>query len=572
MELRDYLISKQSIANTNESFLLALLGGTLFGSVFGGLFGLLSKKQRDEYESSSSVIRNRSNEDDEILDEPKKSSKDDKDDKKSTDKNVISGIVSGDDLSKMSPEDQEEWILKTQFLMQKEIDKDSDSEESKRNVALMNQINACMYDEDGNLRSPEDREKFCKENLDPDATGDFIQAYTDASEKAAYKQPNDLNSLIGYDSITDEDIESQRNKSKESAKNTLTSLTKQKEENPDSDNYMNLMTACGYSEKDREEAKKKIDTKRANQKAEADKAEANAAFEQKKADITKDVTLTDEEKTNKIKEAETERDNKVKEIDDNLKKTIKDLGGEPQNTTTTTNGSGEPKTTGGGEGDSEEMKRLKDDKQKTLDDFEKFKSDTENDKDLSDEEKKTLIDDEKKKVDTKTKSFDEKIKAQKDYEDLVKSTQDDEKLSEEEKKSLIEDAKKERDEAFKKADGGKEPKEPKEPTKLSNEDIEKLQKEAGELDPDKDKDKIKEIENKLKQAAKDAGKDEDSYLIKTETDSNGTQYKKMTGPRGGKYYKAKPKDGSWSKDWISGEPGKNESFIDLSSYMKMIFG
>ena len=106
---------------------------------------------------------------------------------------------------------------------------------------------------------------------------------------------------------------------------------------------------------------------------------------------------------------------------------------------------------------------------------------------------------------------------------------------------------------------------------MSDDDIEKLQNEMGELDPEKDPDKLKELEDKLKQAAKDAGKDEDAFLIKTETGADGTQYKKMTGPRGGKYYKAKPKDGSWSKDWMSGEPPKNESFIDLRSYMKMIF-
>jgi hypothetical protein len=74
------------------------------------------------------------------------------------------------------------------------------------------------------------------------------------------------------------------------------------------------------------------------------------------------------------------------------------------------------------------------------------------------------------------------------------------------------------------------------------------------LDPEKDKDKIKEMEDKLKDAAKKAGKDESEYLMKTDTDKDGKQRQRKTGPRGGKYYRVKGDDG-WG-DWISGEPNE----------------
>ena len=99
-----------------------------------------------------------------------------------------------------------------------------------------------------------------------------------------------------------------------------------------------------------------------------------------------------------------------------------------------------------------------------------------------------------------------------------------------------------------------EPKGDPEPKELSNEDIEKMQDDMANLDPEKDKDKIKEMEDKLKDAAKKAGKDESEYLMKTDTDKDGKQRQHKTGPRGGKYYRVKGDDG-WG-DWISGEPNE----------------
>ena len=92
---------------------------------------------------------------------------------------------------------------------------------------------------------------------------------------------------------------------------------------------------------------------------------------------------------------------------------------------------------------------------------------------------------------------------------------------------------------------------------MSNEEIESLQNEIAELDSKKDKDKIKEIEDKLKKAAKDNGEDESKYLMKTDTDKDGNPRQKKTGPRGGKYYRVKGKDG-WGP-WNSGTP--NESLV-----------
>jgi hypothetical protein len=68
------------------------------------------------------------------------------------------------------------------------------------------------------------------------------------------------------------------------------------------------------------------------------------------------------------------------------------------------------------------------------------------------------------------------------------------------------------------------------------------------------------MEDQLKDAAKKAGKDESEYLMKTDTDKDGKQRQRKTGPRGGKYYRVKG-DKGWG-DWISGEP--NES---LSTYL-----
>ena len=101
----------------------------------------------------------------------------------------------------------------------------------------------------------------------------------------------------------------------------------------------------------------------------------------------------------------------------------------------------------------------------------------------------------------------------------------------------------------------------KKPEDYSNEDIEKMQDEISDLDPEKDKDKIKEKEDLLKSIAKAKDKSEDELLPKVEKGSDGKQYQKKTGPMGGKYYRVKGDDG-WGP-WNSGEPA-NES---LKNYL-----
>ena len=83
------------------------------------------------------------------------------------------------------------------------------------------------------------------------------------------------------------------------------------------------------------------------------------------------------------------------------------------------------------------------------------------------------------------------------------------------------------------------------------------------MDPEKDKDKIKEKEDLLKSIAKAQGKDEDAFEIKTETGGDGKVYKKWKGPNGGECWMSKKDDGSWSEkkyDWSkipTGGSGRN---------------
>ena len=99
--------------------------------------------------------------------------------------------------------------------------------------------------------------------------------------------------------------------------------------------------------------------------------------------------------------------------------------------------------------------------------------------------------------------------------------------------------------------GGK----PKDPKDYTDEEIESLQDEIAELDPENDKDKIKEKEDLLKNIAKAKGKGEKDFLVDTETGADGKVYQKKVGPKGGKYYRGKHDDGGWGV-WQSGEPPK----------------
>ena len=98
--------------------------------------------------------------------------------------------------------------------------------------------------------------------------------------------------------------------------------------------------------------------------------------------------------------------------------------------------------------------------------------------------------------------------------------------------------------------------------KLSNEQIEELQEEISNLDPEKDKDKINEIIEKLKKAAKDNGKDESEYVVKIDKDEKGNPRQRKTGPRGGKYYRVKGDDG-WGP-WNSDTNESLLSFLQVS--------
>jgi hypothetical protein len=90
--------------------------------------------------------------------------------------------------------------------------------------------------------------------------------------------------------------------------------------------------------------------------------------------------------------------------------------------------------------------------------------------------------------------------------------------------------------------GGEPSGEPKE--ELTDDDIKNIQDEIAELDPENDKDKIKELNDKLKKAAKDKGKPENEYEVKIDTDEGGNPRQRKVGPQGGKYYRVKT-DGKW---------------------------
>ena len=78
-----------------------------------------------------------------------------------------------------------------------------------------------------------------------------------------------------------------------------------------------------------------------------------------------------------------------------------------------------------------------------------------------------------------------------------------------------------------------------------------------DLDPEADKDKIKEKEKLLKSIAKAKGKKEGDFLPKIDTGEDGKVYQHKVGPQGGKYKRPKKDDGTWGV-WVP------ESYAQMS--------
>ena len=322
MDLKEYLYFQKQQSNINESFVLAILSGCIFGGLFGRLFGMFSKKDTENFDRSwRDNIGGATNELGEL-----NSAIGGREEKENEDGTTSEKVVS---LEDMSIEDQETWMLKTQVLMHKYIDKDPDSEESKRATALLNQVNACMYDENGNLRSEEDRKKFCEENMNGiEQFNEFTNGLKDAAEKVAFTQKSELKQEFDFDSISNEDIEKQKEKCVESAKSTLKKLEEAKKEDPDTPPFLNLMKASGYDKDDLHAAKIGYDAAMAADKMEMDKAKADEEFNAEKAEIIRKNAagdIDDDEKDNQLKEAEKKKDDAYKKADDDFNNTIKEL-------------------------------------------------------------------------------------------------------------------------------------------------------------------------------------------------------------------------------------------------------
>lgn len=82
--------------------------------------------------------------------------------------------------------------------------------------------------------------------------------------------------------------------------------------------------------------------------------------------------------------------------------------------------------------------------------------------------------------------------------------------------------------------------------KILNTKIEKVQDAIKSMDEEDNKDEYEKATKFLKNAAKSLGKSEDEFIPKEETHNN-KKYKKMVGPRGGKYAKPLKSDGTWGE-------------------------
>ena len=115
--------------------------------------------------------------------------------------------------------------------------------------------------------------------------------------------------------------------------------------------------------------------------------------------------------------------------------------------------------------------------------------------------------------------------------------------------------------------------EPKKPEDYTDKEIESLQDELAGLDPENDKDKIKEKEDLLKSIAKAKGKGEEDYIPKTETGKDGKPLQKKVGPQGGKYYRTKGDKGwgSWQNYQTPSQLPESVQYSELSNHLMSIF-
>lgn len=104
----------------------------------------------------------------------------------------------------------------------------------------------------------------------------------------------------------------------------------------------------------------------------------------------------------------------------------------------------------------------------------------------------------------------------------------------------------------------------------TNKEIEDIQDELADLDPEKDKEKIKEKEDILKAVAKSKGKNEDDLIPKIETREGKKPIQKKVGPRGAKYYRRKDDSGWTGWVWYKTDSDISESNSNYESLKKFI--
>ena len=305
------------------------------------------------------------------------------------------------------------------------------------------------------------------------------------------------------------------------------------------------------SEKDDKKENKKDDKKEKNNKANTE--DNTEDTEDNTEDNTEDTTNPAEEKTNK--EDLEKAYNDAKKAYDDASKEVEDLKTE---------------LNGMEDKESQEYKDLQNkiteketslkDLKTKMDDAEKAKNkggkDPKEDLEKAYNDAKKAHDDAAKEVeDLKTELNGMEDKESQEYKDLQN------KITE--KETALKDLKTKMDDAEKaKNKGGGEPNGEPNGEELTDDDIKNIQDEIAELDPENDKDKIKELNDKLKKAAKANGKPENEYEVKIDTDEGGNPRQRKVGPQGGKYYRVKT-DGKWG-------PWNSDSSESLSVRLKRL--
>ena len=297
-------------------------------------------------------------------------------------------------------------------------------------------------------------------------------------------------------------------------------------------------------ENDREENDK--EDKKENKKE--NKKEENNKTNTEDTEDTKGSTEPAEEKTNK--EDLDKAYNDAKKAYDDASKEVEDL---------------KTQLDGIEDKESQEYKDLQNkisEKETALEGLKTKMDDAENAKNMGSEEPKEDL--EKAYNDAK-KAHDDAAKEVEDLKTQLNGIED--KESQEykdlqnkitEKETALEGLKTKMDEAEKaKNKGGKPSGE-----ELTDDEIKSIQDEIAELDPENDKDQIKELNDKLKKAAKDKGKPENEYEVKIDTDDSGNPRQRKVGPQGGKYYRVKT-DGKWG-------PWNSDSSESLSERLKRL--